>query len=104
MVDCFSVLLNQDIIGAALCPFTNIGSGFEVWFFALIILGIEAGIYIKTGNLLIPSTIAVFISAATLSTSSLINLPAEFFVVATIIMILNIATIIFGIFKSGKAG
>jgi len=105
MVDCFSLLINDlDVINAAICPFINAGGGtFGGWFFALVIFAIEAGIYLKTQNLWIPSVLGLFISGAIMGGTGILGmetLPGYFFAAIATIFILNLAIMIFGIFKS----
>lgn len=103
VADCFSLLLNLDILNAAVCPFVNVADGgFAPWFYALIIFGLEMAIYLKTQNLMIPSILGLFISGAIVAGTGIIgldNLPGPFLAAATIIFVLNIAIVIFGMFK-----
>ena len=98
MVDCLTLMLNMDIFGAAMCPFTNIPT-FGPWFFAIVILAIEAALYFKTDDIMTPTIVGMAISGASLASSSLISLPAEFFTAATLLFALNFAIVFFKVYR-----
>ncbi len=49
MADCFAILLQGDLIGATICPFTNV---MYYWFYAIVFAGIMIPVYIRTQDTL----------------------------------------------------
>ena len=63
MTDPFTILLTGDILMAVISVFTNV---MDYWFYALILLGFEILVYLKTENITMVAVIGI-ISIATMS-------------------------------------
>lgn len=97
MVDCWSLLLNGDLFNAAVCPFTSIPF-FGEYFYMLVILALEIAIYIKTEDIMIPSILGIILGGSMLATG--IAISPLFYRGAIILLVINFAVIIYGIYKS----
>jgi len=100
-MDCYALLTNGDVLNAVICPFINVPN-FGPWFFALVILAIELAIYFKTEDFMMPSILGFVICGSVLSAGSLVQLPAEFLAGATILIAINFAIVLYGVFKYSK--
>ena len=59
MVDCMSILMDGNLIGAITCPFTNSIGG---WFYVLALMAVELAIYIKFENITAPAMLGTVFS------------------------------------------
>lgn len=90
------MLLNQDILGAAVCPFTSIPF-FGPFFYMILLLALEGAIYIKTDNIVIPTIIGTVISGMSLYAS--VEVDPMFYAIAMVLIIFNVGVLIYGIYK-----
>ena len=77
MVDCFALLLNGDILNAAVCPFIAVPY-FGGFFYMLLILALEMAIYIKTEDIMMPSILGVLLAASSFALPG-VFIPAMFY-------------------------
>lgn len=100
MVDCFALLLDSDILNAAVCPFINI-LHFGGFFYMLLILALEMAIYIKTEDIMIPSILGVLLAASSFALPD-VFMPPMFYSGMTILLALNIGIIIYNVYKYSR--
>lgn len=101
MTDCFTLLLNLDILNAAVCPFISVPY-FGGFFYMLLILALEMGIYLKTEDVMMPSILGIILAASTFALPG-VFIPAMFYSGMTILLALNIGIIIYNVFKYSRA-
>lgn len=100
MPDCFALLLNGDILNAAVCPFISVPY-FGGFFYMLLILALEMAIYIKTEDIMMPSILGVLLAASSFALPD-VFIPAMFYAGMTILLALNIGIIIYNVYKYSR--
>jgi len=100
MVDCFTLLLNGDILNAAVCPFTSIPY-FGGFFYMLLILALEMAIYIKTEDIMMPSILGILLAASSFALPS-VFIPEMFRTGMTILIVLNFTIILYNVYKYSR--
>ena len=93
-MDCFALLLNGNIFGAAVCPFNNIPE-FGQWFYLIVVLSLEVAIYFKTQDATMPTIIGIVLGIVMAG-----MLPTQFFTAAISLMAINMAVVFYKIYTN----
>ena len=100
MVDCFTLLLNGDILNAAVCPFIAVPY-FGGFFYMLLILALEMAIYIKTEDIMMPTILGIILSASAFALPDVL-MPEFLRTGMTILIVLNITIILYNVYKYSR--
>lgn len=96
MVDCYTLMVNGDLLNAAVCPFTNVPN-FGAFFYLLVVLALELAIYFKTQDMTMPTILGVILGIVMTA-----YLPAIFYSGAIILIAINLAVIIFNLYMKRR--
>lgn len=100
MVDCYTLLLDGDILNAAVCPFISVPY-FGGFFYMLLILALEMAIYMKTEDIMMPSILGVILAASTFALPG-VFIPEFFRTGMTILLLLNLTIILYNVYKYSR--
>ena len=100
MVDCFALLLNGDILNAAVCPFIAVPY-FGGFFYMLLILALEMAIYIKTEDIMMPTILGILLAASSYALPS-VFMPPMFYSAMQILIALNLGIIFYNVYKYSR--
>ena len=94
MADCLTLLLTGNILTGITCTWTNV---IGLWFYAIMLMTLEVVLFIKTDNIIGPAMLGVMVGILMIAI-----LPPVMAIIPTIILGVNLAVVMYKLFRSQK--